>query len=147
MAPFFEFSHSHSLALCAVACEHELGIDLEYVREELDIEGIAQHVCSPGEIDKLRKLPVSDRAKAFFNCWTRKEALLKAIGKGLSVPMDRFEVSFAPDEPTALLGAGDMDASSWSLRELSPGPGYVAAIAFEGTACRVSQWQWTTDGW
>jgi 4'-phosphopantetheinyl transferase len=142
----FNVSHSHSLTLCAIARERELGIDLEYVREELATESIARHVLSQGEIERLRELPPSQRARAFFNCWTRKEAYIKAVGIGLSLPLNQIEVSFAPDEPAALLSERGMDVFGWSLRELSPAPGYVAAIAIEGQVCRLCHWQWPKGG-
>ena len=141
----FNVSHSHGLTLYAMARKRKLGIDLEYVREDLATENIAEQFFSRGEIEKLLKLPPSQRAKAFFNCWTRKEAYVKAVGKGLSIPLDQFEVSFAPDEPAVLLSESGT-VSGWSLRELSPGLGYVAALAFEGVAGRLSHWQWAKGG-
>jgi 4'-phosphopantetheinyl transferase len=128
---YFNVSHSHSLTLYAMARERELGIDVEYVRQGLAIESIARQVCSPGEIEKLLKLPPNQRNQAFFNCWTRKEAYVKAVGKGLAFPLDQLEVSFAPNESAALLRESGKIVSGWSLRDLSPGPGYVAAIAIE----------------
>ena len=92
----------------------------------------------------LRALPAKLKPEVFFNCWTRKEAYIKARGEGLSLPLDQFDVSLVPGEPAVLLSTrGDpQEASPWSLRELMPGPGYVAALAVEGHGWRLACWQW-----
>lgn len=138
----FNLSHAHGLALCAVTCDRNLGIDVEWIRPRVIEEQIAERYFCPREVAKLRALPRDQQAEAFFNCWTRKEAYVKARGEGLSIPLDQFEVSLVPDEPVALLYVrADLDqASRWSLCELHPGPGYVAALAVEG--CR-----WQLTGW
>ena len=83
------------------------------------------------------------RQKAFFNCWTRKEAYIKAIGKGLTLPLDQFDVSLAPGESASLLNAegAPEEASRWSLKALTPAPGYVAALAVEGYNWHLNCWQ------
>ena len=140
----FNVSHSHGLALYAFSRDLELGIDLEFVRDDFATDDIARRFFAPGEVEKLRTIQPQLRAEAFFTCWTRKEAFIKAVGKGLSLPLDEFEVSFAPDEPPAVLTVKDkmMDAARWSIRDLSPGPGFVAAIAIEGCARQLNCWQW-----
>ena len=87
---------------------------------------------------------MSKKQVAFFNCWTRKEAYIKAIGDGLARPLDQFDVSLAPGESAALLNAkGDpQEASRWSLQELVPASGYVAALDVEGHGWRLACWQW-----
>ena len=89
-------------------------------------------------------LPVYLRREAFFTCWTSKEAYIKARGEGLSLPLDRFDVSLVPGEPAALLRTlGDPhEACRWSLQALAPGVGYAAALAVEGHGWRLSCWQW-----
>ena len=79
----------------------------------------------------------------FFNCWTRKEAYIKARGMGLALPLDRFDVSLVPGEPAVLLSTpGEPEAArNWSLRELAPGPGYVGAVAAAGFDWSISCWQ------
>jgi 4'-phosphopantetheinyl transferase len=140
----FNVSHSRGLALFAFSRGLELGIDLEFVREDFATDDIASKFFAPGEVEKLRTIQPHLRAEAFFTCWTRKEAYIKAVGKGLSLPLDEFEVSFSPDEAPAVLTVKDkmMDAARWSLRDLSPGPGFVAAIASEGCARQLNCWQW-----
>ena len=92
----------------------------------------------------LRTLPTDVQRQAFFRCWTRKEAYIKARGQGLSLPLDQFDVSLAPGEPAAILGTQQdpSEASRWSLQELTAAPGYIAALAVEGHGWRLTCWQW-----
>jgi 4'-phosphopantetheinyl transferase len=140
----FNISHSHGLALCAVTRGREIGVDVEHVREEVAGEEIAEQFFSRREVATLRALPPHMRAQGFFNCWTRKEAYIKARGEGLSLPLDEFDVSLSPGEPAALLGAREKThgAERWALRELAPGHGYVAAMAVEGHDWQPSHWHW-----
>ncbi|HEX8847827.1 MAG TPA: 4'-phosphopantetheinyl transferase superfamily protein [Pyrinomonadaceae bacterium] len=142
----FNVSHSHELVLFGVARGRELGLDIEYMREGFASAQLAEQFFSSSEIAMLRALPTDQQMEGFFNCWTRKEAYVKARGKGLSLPLDRFDVSLAPGEPAALLSvrAERQGGSDWSLLELSPGPGYIAAVAAEGRDWRLSCWQWST---
>jgi 4'-phosphopantetheinyl transferase len=141
----FNVSHSHELALIAVTHGRAVGVDLEHIRPDVATEQIAEKFFSPREVAALRLLPVAEQTEAFFNCWTRKEAYIKARGEGLSFPLSRFDVSLAPGEPAKLLRTeGDpQEAQRWSLRELLPGPGYVAALAVEGHEWRLHCWQWS----
>lgn len=136
-------SHSHGLALCAVTRDREVGIDLEYIREDFASEETARHFFSPREIAMLCALPAAMRAEGFFNCWTRKEAYIKATGQGLSLPLRQFDVSLTPGEPASLLSTREnpQDASRWTLRELASGDGYVAATAVEGHGWALNCWQ------
>ena len=139
----FNVSHSHELALFAFARDVQLGVDVEYVRPDFAFKDVARQFFSPAEFEKLLRLQPDQMIEAFFNCWTRKEAYIKAVGKGLSIPLDQFEVSFAPSEPAALLSVKDSTTDvPWSLQELSPGPGYVAAIVTEKGEWRLSCWHW-----
>ena len=140
----FNMSHSHGVALYAIARDHEIGIDVEFIRCDLEAEQIAERFFSRGEIATLRALPLSLRKCAFFLCWTRKEAYIKARGEGLSIPLDQFDVSLIPGEPAALLSTRpDADeALRWSLQELTLASGYVAAVAVEGHGWSLSCWQW-----
>ena len=144
----FNLSHSHGVALYAVTRGREVGIDLEYIRSDLAVEQIAERFFSRREIAMLRALPIDLRTYAFFLCWTRKEAYLKARGEGLSLPLDQFDVSLIPGEPAALLSTdcGSPEALRWSLQELTPAPGYVAALAAEGHGWGLACWQWPDLG-
>jgi 4'-phosphopantetheinyl transferase len=140
----FNVSHSHGLALFAFAQRRALGIDLEYMRPEVAEEQIAERFFSSCEVTALRALPAGQQTEAFFNCWTRKEAYIKARGEGLSLPLDQFDVSLAPGEPAALLHtamAAD-EASRWSMIELAAGAGYKAALVVEGGGWQLRCWQW-----
>jgi 4'-phosphopantetheinyl transferase len=140
----FNLSHSHSLALVAVARGRAVGVDVERVRAEVSGPEIAERFFSPPEFAALRALPAAEQTRAFFDCWTRKEAFVKARGEGLSHPLDEFDVSLAPGEPAALLSVRNdpREAARWSLRALDAGAGYAAALAVEGVDWRLSTWQW-----
>ncbi|MFQ5794197.1 MAG: 4'-phosphopantetheinyl transferase family protein [Candidatus Bipolaricaulia bacterium] len=140
----FNVSHSYGLALYAVTHGRKIGIDLERIRADFACEQIAERFFSPQENVVLRALPASMKHEAFFTCWTRKEAYVKAKSEGLSLPLDQFDVSLAPGEPAALLSTNwdPQEASRWSLQALTPGPGYVAALAVEGYHWQLKCWQW-----
>jgi 4'-phosphopantetheinyl transferase len=139
----FNVSHSHECALYAITRDGEVGVDIEFVREDFASLEIAERFFSPREIEMLRRLPEELRTEAFFNCWTRKEAYIKALGEGLSHPLDKFVVSLAPGEPVSLLSHDDLpqEPARWSWVELLPGEGYAAALAFEGELRLLRRWQ------
>jgi len=130
----FNLAHSGGLAIFAFSQTRELGVDLEFIREELADEGIAERFFSRREIGELQAVPVELRRQAFFNCWTRKEAYIKARGEGLSMPLDAFDVSLAPGEPAALLRnhLDETDVARWEMRSIPVAAGYVAALVVEG---------------
>ena len=140
----FNLSHSESLALFAFALRREVGVDLEYVRPSLTNDRLAERFFSPQEVTVLRALPESARTEAFYHCWTRKEAYIKARGGGLSIALASFTVSLAPGQLTNLpITSNDCpEAGRWSLRALTPGDCYVAAIAAEGEDWSLAFWQW-----
>ena len=140
----FNLTHSHDLALCAVTLGRSVGVDLELVREEFAGMEIAERFFARREVAALRALAPGARATAFFDCWTRKEAYIKARGEGLSHPLHSFAVSLAPGEPAALLCTDDdpPEALRWSLLALSPGGSYRAALAVEGAPPLTRCWTW-----
>jgi len=141
----FNMSHSHGVALYAITCDREVGIDLECMRSNLEVEQIAERFFSRHEVATLRALPAALRKYAFFLCWTRKEAYIKARGEGLSLPLDQFDVSLVPGEPAALLRTRpDSDeALRWSLKELTlVPPGYAGALAVAGDGWSLASWEW-----
>lgn len=143
----FNVSHSGELALYAVSRGRELGVDVEHVHAMDDALDIAERFFSAAENGVFRSLPVAAREEAFFNCWTRKEAYIKAVGEGLSFPLHAFDVSLAPGEPARLLGAVDREqAARWTLRELDPAPGYKAALVVEGDGWEAECWAWDGHG-
>jgi 4'-phosphopantetheinyl transferase len=145
----FNLSHSGGIALYAVALGREVGVDVEQLKDEMDCGGVAERFFSPSEVAALRTLPPEAQKRAFFDCWTRKEAYVKARGDGLSLPLDSFDVSVAPGEPAALLRTRDdaCEASRWTLRELSTEPGYAAALAVEGRDWRLRCWRWEVEAY
>jgi 4'-phosphopantetheinyl transferase len=140
----FNVSHSQGLALYSITRGGEVGVDLEQVRSKLDITEIAERFFSPLEVATLRKLPVVEQHPAFFRCWTRKEAYIKARGVGLSTPLNEFDVSLAPGEPAMLLGVrpNSSELLCWSLQDIDAGTGYAAALATEGRERRIRYWEW-----
>jgi 4'-phosphopantetheinyl transferase len=141
----FNLSRSQGLALYAFTRCRRIGVDLELISHHHGDERIPERFFSPREVCALRQLPADTQLEAFFNCWTRKEAYIKARGDGLSMPLDQFDVSLAPGEPAALLNTnGDPEETCrWSLQGLTPAPGYVGALAVEGHDWHLSSWQWS----
>ena len=130
----FNLAHSGGLGLYGFSLGRRIGVDLEYVRPEFTGHEIAQQYFSQREATELERVPLALRNQAFFNCWTRKEAFIKALGLGLSLPLKEFDVSLAPTAPAALLETrwSPQEASRWSLTALDVAAGYVAAVAVEG---------------
>lgn len=141
----FNLSHSRGVALLAVAWGRELGVDVEGIREDVLRERIADRFFSPREVAALNALPEAEQAAGFFNCWTRKEAYIKALGSGLYVPLDRFDVTLAPSDDAALLeDRGSQDLARWSLQAIEVGPGYAGALVVQGHGWRSLGWDWHT---
>lgn len=140
----FNLAHSAGLALFAVAQNREVGVDLESLGRDRAAAEIAERFFSPHETAALRALPEAARRRAFYDCWARKEAYLKARGLGLALPLDQFAVSLAPGEPARLLASaeGPAETSRWQLRELPAGEGFAAALAAEGSDWRLRCWEW-----
>jgi 4'-phosphopantetheinyl transferase len=136
----FNLSHSKDLALVSVTREREVGVDIEFMRSNFATIDVAEHFFSVAEVYTLTGLDPDHRTQGFFNCWTRKEAYIKARGEGLSLALDSFDVSLAPDVPVALLQTrfDPTDVSRWSLHEIFPAPDYAAAIAIERGASTLS---------
>jgi 4'-phosphopantetheinyl transferase len=140
----FNVSHSQGLALYAVTRDRQVGIDIEYVRSVPELERIVAQFFSARERATFLALPPHQQQAAFFHGWTCKEAVLKAIGKGLALPLNQFDVSLLPDLPAALLSInGDRAAAQqWFLQSFVPAPSYVGAVALEGRYWQVKYWQW-----
>ena len=131
---FFNLSNSHELALVGLLRGPEIGVDVEFLKPMPDLEQIAERFFSASEREALRRLPAGQKREGFFNCWTRKEAYLKAVGEGLAAPLDSFDVTLVPGEPPRMLTLkGDAErASRWSYRCFRPAADYIAALAVEG---------------
>ena len=141
----FNLSHSDGLALYALTWGRKIGIDIEHLRADVADEEVAERYFSLREVAVLRALPRHLRKEAFFSCWTRKEAYIKAEGKGLYIPLDSFDVSLAPGAPAALLRTQRhaQETFCWSLQSLNPEHGYAAALAVKGHGLELECWQWS----
>ena len=137
----FNVAHSGRKVIYAVTCDREIGVDIEHIRPMTSAEGIIERYCSDREKFDFRCVPQSLKLVAFFNCWTRKEAYIKAQGEGLSRPLDEFSVSLAPGDPAAFLSS--REATSWSLNEVEADDGYIAAVVVEGSELPLSKHSWS----
>ncbi len=128
----FNASHSGDLALFAFTTDCEIGVDVERIRPMPDIEDVAKRFFCAEETAELMSLPAGQREHGFFLCWTRKEAYIKATGEGLSTPLDAFRVTLRPSEPAGMvhLERDPSAAQAWTLHDLTPAPGYAAALAY-----------------
>jgi 4'-phosphopantetheinyl transferase len=122
----FNLSHSADLAVIAVAYGAAIGVDLEHVRAQPDFADIARYFFSAAEVDHLTALPSHLQARAFFGCWTRREAYVKACGEGLA------NEASAPD-------------GRWSVYDFEPAPGYIGALVVAGKGWRINQWDWQSE--
>lgn len=145
----FNVSHSEGFALVGVTLACEIGVDLEHVRHDIEYNEIAQRFFSHSEAETLKELPPQEQARAFFACWTRKEAYVKARGGGLSIPLDRFEVSLMSEQGPVRFSSYDDENESarWSLRSFVPWPDCMAALCVEATrACGDSSLEASKSG-
>ncbi len=140
----FNVSHSHDHLLVAIARNCAVGIDIEMIRPEIDIEAIAGRFFSSAETQQLRTLTGTQKDEGFFNGWTRKEAYLKARGEGIGEGLGQFAVSLIPGKPARLLfDQRDPEAGTrWSIRELSAESRLSAALAVEAADFELKRFQW-----
>jgi 4'-phosphopantetheinyl transferase len=129
----FNMSHSGSLAAYAFTSVGPVGVDIEQIRNVSDLEGIAKHhFCRAETAELLSIADEKQRCEAFFRCWTRKESYIKALGEGLSMPLDQFQVTLLPDVHARLVHIQNSvhDAAAWTLHHIEPTAGYVGAVAY-----------------
>ena len=146
----FNVSNSEDLCLIAVGAFALIGVDVEKITQDRELEDIAKRFFSSGEAAAINQLPVELRAAAFFACWTRKEAFVKAHGVGLVYGLDQFEVSTSPDEPARVLSIdstsehckGLIDPHEWSLINLKVDAGYAGALAVHGSVQQILEHDW-----
>ena len=140
----FNLSHSSGLAVIAVSSGRAVGVDIEKVIPKSECLEIARRFFSEREYQALSAIHESERQRAFFACWTRKEAFVKAIGDGLSYALPEFSVGVAPDAPAAIeeVIADPNAVFRWSLANLHSEDGYVGTLAFEKAPCHIQQWRW-----
>jgi 4'-phosphopantetheinyl transferase len=141
----FNLSHSGKKALFAFVRGHEIGIDVEMIRTDIEAETLAQRFFSEGERNELAQVPPAGKHDAFFRCWTRKEAFVKAKGHGLSFPLDRFDVSLAGDSAQLLATRPDgKERDRWWMSTLDVGSEYAAALVVESPAMEIAKYQLCT---
>ncbi len=124
----FNISHSNEMALLAVCHKREVGVDIEYVKEDFEFQEVAERFFTAKEVAALRGLPASLQRQSFFKCWTSKEAFLKAKGTGLSGALDEVEIAIGGDEQVRITA----NVPGWSLAELDSIDGYEAALVVVG---------------
>jgi len=125
----FNVSHSGDVVLVAIGGQSPLGVDVETERPHRDLPRLAQRFFAPGEVERLESVPESGRAGAFYRCWTRKEAYLKARGTGITLGLDTFEVAFLPGEPEAVLRTPpDDEPGNWNVFAIEAARGHAAAL-------------------
>lgn len=142
--PHFNLSHAAESALVAVTAVAPVGVDVEAVRTLPDFAEVAERYFARGEIDALRRATPEDYPEAWYRCWTRKEAYIKATGDGLHCPLDAFEVTLLPGDPPAIrsLGGSARAARGWSVHHLATGDGTVGALAIEARDVSLQLWNW-----
>jgi 4'-phosphopantetheinyl transferase len=130
---YFNVSHSDDVAVYAFSRSLEVGVDVEAITDMSDRDEVAAHCFSNHEITKYRQLDDSDKPLGFFNCWTRKEAFVKALGDGLQCPLNSFDVTLSPGEPAEILRIGEHSGREcgWKLFSFAPLPGFVGAVAIQ----------------
>ena len=144
----FNLTHSHEIALFAMVREVEVGIDVEFYRPMDDFDSIAARFFSAAEQSAYFSLPKDLRPQGFYNCWTRKEAFIKAIGDGLSYPLEKFDVSLVPGEPAQLFRIENepQEVSYWTLEAFYPLEEYTAAVALRAKDIRFQWFRYDEQG-
>jgi 4'-phosphopantetheinyl transferase len=134
----FNASHSEGLALFAFTIDCEVGIDVEKVQAMADFALVARNHFCPAETSELLSIDDAERQlEAFYRCWTRKEAYVKAVGEGLGAPLNQFQVTLSADARFVRIGEDQTMASQWTLQHLEPAPGYVAALAYRASPRKI----------
>jgi 4'-phosphopantetheinyl transferase len=136
----FNLTHSGDLALIALSPDREVGVDVEQWRIVPDYDSIAARFFSPAEQEMLRGLPPPARARAFLIGWTRKEAVMKALGLGVAQSPESIEVSLEEGRAVVLRIAG-RPADQWSMTAFAPAPGFIGALAMQGPPSALSFWE------
>jgi len=129
----FNVSHTNGLVAFAFSRDRKIGVDVEAIRENLEVSELAERFFSEAERQVLREAPATSRYALFFRCWTRKEAYIKARGEGLSHPLAQFDVSLDEDTANALSATrpDPLEVKRWVLRPFAVPIGFAAAVAVE----------------
>ncbi len=140
----FNVSHSEGLALYSFTRGHEVGVDIEYMREISEMEQIVERFFSVRDRVFFGTLPASEKQYPFFHWWTRKEAFVKATGEGLSSPLDTFDAALAEGKSVGSLGilGEPREGKRWSTWDVTPAEEFAGAVVVEGRGLYVQFWQW-----
>ncbi len=135
----FNMSHSGEISVYAVSLNRNIGIDIEKPDKKVDFESLAKKYFSSGEYETIMELPEGEKQKAFYRCWTRKEAYIKGKGTGIAQLLDKVAVSCAPGEPAGLLSNRQEpeDVQKWSIEDLKEEAPYIGALAYEGKGAEI----------
>lgn len=140
----FNISHAGDIVAIAITRMGEVGIDVERIREFNNSDQFVKRIFAKSEISDFQSLKRSDKNEAFFNCWTRKEAFIKALGTGLSFPLDRFSTTIKPCQKACLLQIDDpsIKVSDWSMIVFKPRHGYAGALVVKAQNPIVAYPSW-----
>jgi len=141
----FNVSHSKGFALYGVSYEPAIGVDIEFIQANRDIDAITRRYFSADEYDTIKNITGTEKIQAFFNGWVRKEAFLKALGAGLSFPLAHVEVTLKSAEPAKFIALHDkkLDIAEWSLQALNPLLNYAAAVVVKGKLQQIKTGYWS----
>lgn len=130
----FNTSHSRDMSVFAVARDRSVGVDLEFIRNDYDHEEIARRWFSPREYEMLQQLPASLQQRGFFTVWSRKEAVVKALGTGISHRLSSFSVSVSPEMPAEILETSwdGSQRDAWSIHDIPLPIDYAGAVVARG---------------
>lgn len=139
----FNLSHSKNWAVYAISKTMPVGIDIEAIAENKEIDDIARRFFSPEEFEEINHLQGKNKLQAFYNGWTRKEALLKGIGEGLHYSLAKVVVNLADDiaQQTIILTENSLKKSQWNLYSLTPIEGFALALAVNGKVEKLIELQ------
>ncbi|HLV85972.1 MAG TPA: 4'-phosphopantetheinyl transferase superfamily protein [Candidatus Sulfotelmatobacter sp.] len=143
----FNVSHSGGAALLAFTLHRAIGVDIERIRADVEVDKIAGRFFSNREQEQLQQMIPGSRVRGFFQCWTRKEAYIKATGAGLSLPLGQFDVSIDSGQQNCLLATrpDSQEAQRWKLIDVPAGNGFAAALCVLGSAWTLREWSTTTS--
>ncbi len=140
----FNVSHSGSMAIIGLVNNHEIGVDIEYIKKDFDVLDIAENFFSADEISRLRIKSANELYPSFYRCWTRKEAFIKAESSGLSYPLDSFSVSLDNDSEAELLSldSNQQEKNKWKMFSFKPKKDYIAAAIVNGKVNSFEVFNW-----
>lgn len=143
----FNLSHAGDWALIACSRELEVGVDVEVIDPSFRVEDLVERYFSREEVPVILGLPETERHRAFFLAWTRKEAIIKARGDGLSLPLNQFGVTILAEDPVRVLHTDWVPGQEldWNLRAFTVAKEIPGAVAWIGEDRLVRFWEWGAD--